>query len=355
MSYYNSEFDLDFKQSFSSSYVNFTDDEISNMALRILSELTKVGDHSDQKFLNLLKNKKIHQQLIDKSFEVNQRYDETYIRYLKSSKLLDLFNSSSELLRISDSESKKRIAYSRLRRSSYYKEINRYAEYENIPLEFALLSVDRDCIKHIVGFFLKKYLKIPFNTEILDICKRNTSRWQSNTKLLTPYERTGELQTYLYSLCNKHKGSELQIPSKLMRIILSTARLHFIIMDEANLNPSDLLLVLKKQKESAENECAIGYSIFHNGNSVSRMQNKKYIKNWRKRHLMPFLIESDELEYISELNDADPMLDVKLVLLDSQLLRVSDLLSCDFSGIQTQQSTLTPQAAADDFDDDIPF
>ena len=70
---------------------------------------------------------------------------------------------------------------------------------------------------------------------------------------------------------------------------------------------------------------------------------------------MPFLIESDELEYISELNDADPMLDVKLVLLDSQLLRVSDLLSCDFSGIQTQQSTLTPQAAADDFDDDIPF
>ena len=95
MSYYNSKFDLDFKQSFSSSYVNFTDDEISNMALRILSELTKVGDHSDQKFLNLLKNKKIHQQLIDKSFEVNQRYNETYIRYLKSSKLLDLFNSSS--------------------------------------------------------------------------------------------------------------------------------------------------------------------------------------------------------------------------------------------------------------------
>ncbi len=309
------------------------------MALKILSELTKVGDHSDQKFLNLLKSKKIHQHLIDKSFKVNQRYNETYISYLKSSKLLDLFNSSSVLLRISDSESKKKLVYSRLRRSSYNKEIKRYAEYENIPLEFALLSVERDCIKYLVGFFLNKYLKIPFNTEILDFCKRNTSRWRSNTKLLTPYERTGELQAYLYSICNKHKGSELQIPSKLMRIILSTARLHFTIMDEANLNPNDLLLLLQKQKEAAENEDTIGYSNFHNGNSVSRIQNKKYIKNWRKRHLKPFLLESDILEYISDLNDADPMLDVKLVLLDSQLLTISDLLSCDFSGVQTPQTT----------------
>lgn len=297
------------------------------MALKILSELTK---DDDQKLLNSLKYNKIFQQLIEKAFEVKQHYNEVYTLYLKSSKLLHLFNSSSELLRFSDSESKKRFVYSRLRRASYNEEINRYAEYENIPLEFALLSLERDCIKNLVGFFLNKYLKIPFNTEILDICKRNTSRWQRNTKLLTPYDRTGELQTYLYSLCNKHKGSELQIPSKLMRIILSTARLHFIIMDEANLNPSDLQQLLEKQEESVRNEDIIGYSNFHNGNSVSRMQNKKYIKNWRKRHLMPFFLEPVELGYLSELHDDDPMLDIKMVLLDSQLLTVSDLLSCDF-------------------------
>ena len=63
MSYYNSSFDLDFKKSFSSSYVNFSNDEIYNMAQNILSELTKVSDHGDQKFLSLLRNKKIHRHL----------------------------------------------------------------------------------------------------------------------------------------------------------------------------------------------------------------------------------------------------------------------------------------------------
>lgn len=346
MSYYNSKFDFNFKQSFSSSYVNFTDDEISNMALKILSELTKVSDDSDQKFINLLKNKRIHQQLIDQSFKVNQSYNETYTSYLKSSKLLDLFNSSSELLRLSDSKSKKRFVHSRLRKSSYNKEIERYAEYENIPLEFASLSVDRDCIKHLVGFFLKKYLESPFTTEILDSCKRNSSHWKNNAKLLTPYERTSEFQKHLYAICNKFKGSELQIPSKLMRLILSTARLHFIIMDEENLNPNDLLLVLQKQREATNLEEVIGYSHFHNGDGIPRIQNKKYIKNWRKRHLMPFLLESDELEYIAELNDADPMFDVKLVLLDSRLLTVSDLLSCN----SIQQPTPANQSEFDDFD-----
>jgi hypothetical protein len=318
--FYDSKFDLDFKQSFSSSYVNFNDDEINNMALKILSELTKESSRGDQKFLNSLKNKKIHQNLINQSFKVNQRYSETETNYWKSNKLLDLFNSASELRRISDNNVKKKIVFSRLKRSSHDKDIKRYAKKENIPLEFALLSSLDDCIKNLVGFFLKKHLSISFNTEILDSCKNLSSRWQSNIQSLTPYERTGEFQKYVYSICNKHQGSELNIPSKLMRIILSTARLHFTIMDEMNLNPSDLLVLLKKQTAAANNEYYAGYSNFYNNDSVPRMQNKKYVPNWRKRHLMPFVFESDDLYYILQLNETDPMFDVKLALLDSRLL-----------------------------------
>ena len=245
-----------------------------------------------------------------------------------------MFNVSSQLLQISDNNKKKKFVYSKLKRKFYNQEIERYAEYENIPLEFALLSLDKNCIKHLVGFFLKKYLNTSFNTEISDSCKNSSNSWLINKELLTPYVRTGELQKYLYTICNKFKGSELQIPSKLMRIILSTARLHFMIMDEVNLNPSELILILQKQKEASELEDTIGYSNFYNNKNVPREQNKRYIKNWRKRHLSPFFIESDLLGYISKLDNFDPMHDVKLALLGSGVFFAHDLNSFDFPTIE---------------------
>jgi hypothetical protein len=131
-------------------------------------------------------------------------------------------------------------------------------------------------------------------------------------------------------------------------------------MDEVHLNPKDLLLLLNKQKEEAFLEEANGYSIFNNSNSVSKLQNKKYIKNWRKRHLRPFLLESDELEYISKLKNTDPMFDVKLALLGSKLLDASFLLSCSPSSApkNTEPPPEHTQNETDfsiDFDDDIPF
>lgn len=334
MSYYNSEFDMDFKRSFSSSYVNFSNKEITNMALNILSELTKDYGHNDQKFINRLKNKKVHEEIIKHFFTFNKYYNETYKNYLKSANLLELFNVSSQLLQISDNDKKKKFVYSKLKRKFYNQEIKRYAEYENIPFEFALLSLDKNCIKHLVGFFLKKHLNTSFNTEILDSCKKNSNSWLINNELLTPYVRTGELQKYLYALCNKFKGSELQIPSKLMRIILSTARLHFMIMDEGNLNPSELMLILQKQKEASKLEGIVGHSNFYNNKSVPRELHKRYIKNWRKRHLAPFFIESELLEYISKLDNFDPMHDVKLALLSSEVFIVRDLNSFDFPTLE---------------------
>jgi hypothetical protein len=339
LSYYNSVFDLEFKKSFSASYVNFSDAEISNMASEILLRLTRITSSSDKKLIEILEFKKIHKNIIDRAFKIDKNYEETYKNYAKSSKLLDLFRLSSEIMRVSDSDSKKRLIYSRLRKDKYDKEAIRYAKKENIPLEFSLLSLIPDCTKTLTGFFLKKYLKISFNTEILDTCKRNSARWHNNLELLTPYERTSEFQRYLYSLCNRYKGSELEIPSKLMRIILSTARLHFTFMDEANLSPNDLILLLEKQKEAAKNEEAIGYSHFHNGNSVSKKLDRKYIYKWRQRHLMPFLLESDDLAYLSRISDADPMFDVRLVLIGSRLVKAVDLHSLDFS--KTPQSNGT--------------
>lgn len=315
MSYYNYEFDLQFKKRFSSSYIYLNDNELKEISFKILSKLVKG---------NTLTVTPLIESLTAKIFENNPAHSKIFINYNNSTRLVKLFDSASRLSSIDDLNEKVNFVHSRLKKNSYLDVIHNYSEKENIPLEFASLALDNDCIRNLVGFFLHKHLNKKFNTDLLNSCKNIESKLANNSKHITPYERVAELRDYIYSICNLNNADEKEIPSKLMRIILSTARLYFSISDDKRLNPSDLVSMINKQKHHTDIENVLSHSIFFNGNSVARQTNKKYIRNWRMRHMRPLLEPSSYVECLAQLDFSDPFIELKLVLLNSGLLRARD-------------------------------
>lgn len=329
MSYYNEELDTVFKVSFSSSYVNFSDSEIEKRASDILLSSIRELTSSDRFLVRRLVNE------IFKASGGMEYYEPVYQQYLKSRKLFALFEASAnfEYLR---SPGIRRAAFSMSEGKFFKSEAVRYARYEKIPTEFALVALNDDCLKYLVGVFLKRHLLATFTPQILMECKGLANKWQVNLELATPYERTGEFQSYLHGLANSWPGDrgELQISTKLMRIILSTARLHFSYTDEKNLSVSALNKVLAAQMNAAELEAASGEDYFFRNACLASTTSKKYIKNWRKRHLSPFFRKTGTIEkmrFLSSLNSEDKYSKIKTILVGSDLLS-TDELQVHFSG-----------------------
>src|SRR5690606_16484478 len=112
---------------------------------------------------------------------------------------------------------------------------------------------------------------------------------------------------------------ELTIPTKLMRVILSTSRLHFSYSDEKNLTKSDLNKVLLAQKVAAEREATSGPDAFYQNACLASTTTKKYIRNWRQRHLNPFFLKNknfQRIEFIAGLDPDDKYTKLKLILLN---------------------------------------
>lgn len=330
MSYYNSDLDNVFRMCFASSYVSFSDLEIEKRAVGILSD--SIDDLMDS-------DKFLLRKIVGESFKIYRAYQPSYCNYLKSKKLLSLFESSVRLDGVDDFLKMKKSAFFSARKEFYKREAKRYARYEHIPLEFANIALSDNCIKYLVGFFLKKHLGRAFDSKILAECQVLSDVWQKNTSLKTPYERTGEFQTYLHDISDRHSEAGFKaIPKKLIRTLLSVARLHFSYTDEKYLSIHDLFRVLSDQRLAAEREMSSGVLDYITSSSRAGLTGR-YIKNWKLRHLRPFFwpdyrSEIDELELISSLDAGDRYSKVKLILLDSGLLGVSEL-SCYFERTDT--------------------
>ena len=129
--------------------------------------------------------------------------------------------------------------------------------------------------------------------------------------------------------------SELNIPAKLMRIILSTARLHFSYTDERNLSISDLNKVLAAQLKAADSESKFGEDEYFQNACLASTTTKSYIKNWRKRHLGPFFRKTEAVEnlrFLSSLDAGEKYTKVKLLLLGSEIFSVDEL-QVHFAGV----------------------
>lgn len=323
MSYYREDVDVVFKMCFSSSYVNFSDSDIERKASDILHSAIHEPTSAD-KFLI--------RRLVNEGFKNTGRsvgYKAVYTNLLKSTKLIALFESFVNFDYLKSPEIKK-AAFNFTENKFFKSEAVRYARYEDIPVEFALLALNDHCLKYLVGFFLKKHLGTKFTSKILRECQELTNKWQSNLELKTPYDRTGEFQSYLHNLSDTvlvDRG-EISISTKLMRVLLSTSRLHFSYSDEKNINKSSLNKVLAYQKEAAELESKSGPDDFYKNACLASTTTKKYIKNWRKRHLSPFFRKTEAIEtmeYLSNLDSRDKYTKVKLILVNSDIFSVDEL------------------------------
>ena len=321
MSYYNKDLDNVFRECFASSYANFSDSEIEKRAIGLLCESIDGLIDSD-KFLI--------RKIVKDNFKIYRAYQPSYCNYLKSKKLLSLFASSilvnchDDFLRI------KRNVFFGSRKKIYIDRAKSYARYERIPLEFANIALSDNCINYLVGFFLSKHVGRAFDSKILAECKAKADFWRTNAGVRTPYERVGEFQAYLHEISDMYAEAGVQgIPKKLIRTLLSVARLHFSYTDEKYLNARDLYTVLSDQRMAAESE--MKYSVLDYVLSTENSNLRgRYIKNWRVRHLKPifwpeYLGEIEELKYIFSLDDDDKYLKIKLMLLDSGLLSVGKL------------------------------
>lgn len=330
MSYFNEKLDAIFKVGFSSSYGNFSDSEIEKRASDILLSSVREPTSGDRFLVK---------RLVNEGFRASGReqyYETVYQQYLKSLKLFTLFEASVNFDYLRSPEIK-RAAFSISEGKFFKSEAVRYARYEKIPTEFALVALNDDCLKYLVGVFLKRHLFATFTPQILMECKELTKKWQLNLELATPYERTGEFQSYLHRLANSWPGDrgELKISAKLMRIILSAARLHFSYTDEKNLSVSALSKVVAAQIKAAELEATSSEDDFFRNACLSSTTTKKYIKNWRKRHLSPFFRKTDAVEkmqFLSSLNSEDKYSKMKSILVSSDLFSIDEL-QAHFSGL----------------------
>ena len=312
MSYFASEFDLHFKSRFSKSYTLFSEKEINDLGMGLLLQLTPPAI--------ALEAKRIRSEiksLIQNEFKVNLGHEESYNKYVRSEKLLRLFDSVSSLSSTSNKDKLMRMVYYRSRRSHHIKRAEKFANYEKVPTQFAELALEKNCIKTLVKFFTSKILNVHYSSDISNSVSALSESWLRNPRLLTPYKRTGEFREFLCILSSKNDVDEDILPPKSMRILLATCRFHLSVMDELHLNPKDLLNLRKKQEQDAESESIIDERSSSNTQRELQAKGKKFIKNYRKRHMMPLLVEAVDFDHFTELEHSDPLFKVKLALIDS--------------------------------------
>ncbi len=331
MSYFREDLDVVFKISFSSSYVNFSYAEIEKRASDIL--LASIHDPTSV-------DKLLIRRLVNEGFKTKgkeEHYEPVYVHYLKSLKLFTLFEASVNFDYLRNREIKD-AAYALSNRKFFKNEAVRYARCEKIPTEFALVALNEDCLKYLVGLFLKKHLSSTFTPKVLRECQELTKKWHKNLEVATPYDRTGEFQSYLHGLANSWPGDrgELKISTKLMRILLSTARFHFIYSDEKNLSVCNLNKVLAAQLKAADLESESSEDDFLKNACLASTTTKRYIKKWRKRHLDLFFRDTEateKLRFLSSLDAGEKYTKVKLLLAGSDIFTVDEL-QVHFSGIR---------------------
>lgn len=320
MSYYVSSFDNKFKKTFASGYVNLDKKDIYDLALQILTS------HVDKMSYSIERELK---SLINSYFEVNQRYKSVYVNFCLSKKLMALFESSNELHSIPKGDDIRKVVYLKRVRKFYKGSSTDYAKEENVNIEFIELAMKRNFLKLITGFFLQQHCNQTLTPQILSKLDFFVETIKDNNRLLTPYQKTEKFQKFIHELCSTLKGdiSVPDIPSKLMRTILSSTRFHFSYMNELDLDMQELTRIRQKQVTAFEEN-----SLFDKGN-MSPKVGAKYIKHWKKRHQLPVFGWRHE-SILDDLNQVqnDEFLKVNLCIYNSLDIKTMDEVSLDILG-----------------------
>lgn len=127
----------------------------------------------------------------------------------------------------------------RMRLSQYILEVekeqivDRYSNRERLPAEFKAAALRSDAVPVLIKSFLTKVLGVypapEVHSEILEL----SSAASRNAGRRPAYDRVGDVQSYIHRKADETRGSgaHLGLPSKVMRHLLSSCRLHISLQD----------------------------------------------------------------------------------------------------------------------------
>lgn len=163
--------------------------------------------------------------------------------------------------------------------SNYLDEaISSYAKEENLSKEFLDIVKNKNCLTILIKGFLKKQCKFVLNDFLIDEIDKFVESIYENSQKLIVYDRVTKIQRYIhFKVQNKFgENMHLRLNKKLMRNLLSTARLHLNIQDTQRLSPKDFHKMLLKTREYVQKE-------YTNPELVNLPSNKKFIPIWKAK------------------------------------------------------------------------
>ena len=183
--------------------------------------------------------------------------------------------------------------------------VENYSTKENLTLEMTTLAKNKRCLFILITRVLTKDAFIDLTDNLSTKINIFISSLYQKNKEKTAYERVGTVQAFIHETINAHyeNDAHLLIQSDVMRVVLSTARLHLYLNDFKTLTVSELLEQYKKSNYHASKEK------FENTDTRTD-KTKKYIKNWKVRHMKSCFnfISEDFLKiknYLRIINDLD--------------------------------------------------
>ena len=157
------------------------------------------------------------------------------------------------------------------------------------PLDSSLIKLAKseNCLEEILTNVLFRHSEIPFRGELQNSIKKEVEKIQSSK--LSAYYKTGMIQAFIHNTINDYyntNSAHLLLSADVMRTALSITRLNIFIYSILTKSQSDLDKEIAQAREEAERE--------KQENTDTRISNKKkYILNWKVRHLKPLNVMLD--------------------------------------------------------------
>lgn len=217
---------------------------------------------------------------------------------------------------LSSSDEVKEKVVKKLLNYSLQSMISNYAKSEGLPRECVNLARQIDALPVLLKGFVKKIIGGFPTFESVHEMELLCQEIYENKNLEIVYDRVARIQGFIHDLTIRKSGDESHhlLPKKLMKNLLSTARLHLNIIDIKTQDTIYLSYIFTKSKEASDVE-----KVSPRHGYIG--QGKKHIRNWRVIHLMSLMQFQNhnignKIQSILKINPKKDLKDFKLEIIN---------------------------------------
>jgi len=130
-----------------------------------------------------------------------------------------------------------------------------YANKESLSYDYIYISKQKECLKILIKSILKEN-NYTLNSTIIYQIEELIKKIYDNIDKLIVYDRVALVQKFIHQKVDEKNGinAHLLLSKKLMKDILSTARLHLNLRDIQQENLKSLIFIIKKSEKISTNK-----------------------------------------------------------------------------------------------------